>query len=201
MTSTSSDSGEQELLKSLTLPASQADAVSLCDKEAASVPGKSRHTAIEISDGEIDTEDEDDDVGQDFDDSQSCITPTTSIADYLDSTGTKHSLTGSEAAIGMDTTPAVSLALVEGDRLVTEATGATSEPGIVTIDAPPDEGSCHRAQSTPMSPLMRTYSPITAGPEEMAYTLLHDSVVCASPSRDEAIPGAHTSVRLSPESQ
>ncbi|KAL3587728.1 hypothetical protein FPOAC2_13627 [Fusarium poae] len=40
---------------------------------------------------------------------------------------------------------------------------------------------------------MRTYSPITAGPEEMAYTLLHDSVVCASPSRDEAIPGAHTS--------
>lgn len=71
-------------------------------------------------------------------------------------------------------------------------------------DALSDEGSCYEAQSTPSSPSMRTYSSIAAGPEEMAHTLLHDSEVYANTSRDDAIPGAHTSspaVRLSPEPQ
>ncbi|KAH7110977.1 hypothetical protein B0J13DRAFT_591074 [Dactylonectria estremocensis] len=282
MTSTTSDAGQQKLRQSFTPPASQAVDISPSDEEALSASGESKHAAIWISDDETDTEDEGDDEGQDFDDSQSCTTPTTSIADhlgkffntvvlsgvgpdslYIDSTGTKHSPTGSEAAIGMNTTPAVSPARVEDDpiwthdshmgtltdpepnqqspcqtnrtsagdstactgasfdvsptrpesqpclsvsdeQLVTEATGATSEPGIMMIDALSDEGSCHGAQSTPTSPSMRTYSPIAAGPEEMAHTLLHDSEVCASTSRDDAIPGAHTSspaVRLSPEPQ
>ncbi|KAH7129685.1 hypothetical protein B0J13DRAFT_452591 [Dactylonectria estremocensis] len=280
MTSTTSDAGQQKLRQSFTPPASQAVAVSLCDEEALSATGESRDTAIWIFDDETDAEDEDDDEGQNFDDSRSCTTPTTSIADhlgkffntvvlsgvgpdslYVDSTGTKHSPTESEAAIGMDTTPAVSPARVEDDpiwthdshmdpladpepnqqsscqtnrtsagdstactdasfnvsptspesqpclsvsdeqQLVTEATG---EPGIMMIDALSDEGSCHGAQSTPTSPSMRTYSPIATGPEEMAHTLLHDNEVCASTSRDDAIPGAHTSspaVRLSLESQ
>ena len=89
-------------------------------------------------------------------------------------------------------------------ELVTEATGAISEPSIMRIDALSDEGSCHETQSTPRSPPMRKYSPIAANPEEMAQTLLHDSDVCASTSRHDAIPRARTSsraVRLSPELQ
>ncbi|KAH7142259.1 hypothetical protein DER46DRAFT_630897 [Fusarium sp. MPI-SDFR-AT-0072] len=106
MTSTNSDAGEQKLRQSFTASASQAVDVS-------------PHAAIWISDDETDTEDEDDDEGQDFDDSQSCTTPTISIADHLDSTGTKDSPAKSEAAIGMDTTPAVSPARVEDDPIWT----------------------------------------------------------------------------------
>ncbi|KAF5969546.1 hypothetical protein FBULB1_10190 [Fusarium bulbicola] len=72
------------------------------------------------------------------------------------------------------------------------------------IDALSDEDSCHGAQNTLTSPSRRTYSPIAAGPEEMAHTLLHGSEVSASTSHDDAISGAHTSspaVRLPPKSQ
>ncbi|KAF9772508.1 hypothetical protein IL306_009782 [Fusarium sp. DS 682] len=282
MTSTTSDAGQHKSRQSLTPPGSQAAAVSLCDEEALSAPGEPKDTAIWIFSDNSDTEDEDEE-GQVFDDSQSCTTPTTSIADhfskffntvflssvgpdslYVDSPGTKQSPTVPEAAIGMVTTSAVppvragddpiwthdshmgpladpepnqqspcqtnrtsagdstactdasfdvsptspesqsSLGVSDEQGLVTEATGATSEPGIIMIDALPDESSCHGAQSTPASPSMRTFSPIAASPEEMAHTLLHDSEVRASASHDDATPGAHTSspaVRLSPESQ
>ncbi|KAF5697008.1 hypothetical protein FMUND_15536 [Fusarium mundagurra] len=121
MISITSDDGQQTLLKSLAPPASRAVAVSLSDKEAVlSADGKSKGDAIWISsDNDFDTKDEGNNEGQDLDDSQLCITPMTSIADYLDSTVTKHSLTESEAAIGMDTTLAVSPALVEGDPVWT----------------------------------------------------------------------------------
>ncbi|KAM6516696.1 hypothetical protein FALCPG4_014870 [Fusarium falciforme] len=115
MTSTASDAGQQELLRSFVLPAPQADAASLCGEQALSTTGESRDTAICIPDDETDTEDEGDDVGQDFDHSRSCTTPTTSIADHLDSSSIKHSPTESEAAIGVDTTPAVSPAPGEDD--------------------------------------------------------------------------------------
>ncbi|KAI8668668.1 hypothetical protein NCS57_00679000 [Fusarium keratoplasticum] len=105
----------QELLQSFALPASQADSISLCDEEGVSATRESRGTAILISNDETNTENEDGDEGQDFDDSQSYTTPTTSIADHFGGTSTKHSPTGSEDAIGMDITPAVSLALVEDD--------------------------------------------------------------------------------------
>ncbi|PCD23151.1 hypothetical protein AU210_014674 [Fusarium oxysporum f. sp. radicis-cucumerinum] len=260
--STTSDAGQQTLLQSFASPASRAVAVSLSDKEAVlSADGKSKDDAIWIaSDEDSDTEDEGDDEGQDLDDSQSCTTPTTSIADHLDSTGAKHSPTESEASIGIDTTPAVSPARAEDDpiwtqdpladpepnqqspcqtnrtstgdstayidasfdvlptnpesqpclsvsdeqQLVTEATGDTSEPGIMTIDGLPNEGSCHGAQSAHISPSIRTCSPTAVTPEEMAHTLLHDSEVCASTSRNDAIPGTHTpspAGRLSPASQ
>ncbi|CAI6099002.1 unnamed protein product [Clonostachys chloroleuca] len=113
MTSTTSDAGQHKSRQSLTPPGSQAAAVSLCDEEALSALGESKDTAIWISSDDSDTEDEDEE-GQVFDDSQSCTTPTTSIADHLDSTSTKHSPIESEAAIGVDTTPTVSPALGEG---------------------------------------------------------------------------------------
>ncbi|CZR35900.1 uncharacterized protein FPRO_03840 [Fusarium proliferatum ET1] len=247
MISTTSDSGQQ----SFTPPASRAVAVSLSDKEAdLSADGKSKGDAIWISsDDDSDTEDEGDDEGRDLDHSQSCTTSTTSIADHLDSTSTKHSLIESEAAIGVDTTPAVSPALGEdspdwthnlhmgpladpepnqqspyqtnrtfaGDatactdvsfnisptspgsqphRSVSEeqqlATGATSEPDIMMVDALSDERSSDGAQSTPTSPLMHAYSQIAAGVGEVAHMPLHDSEECASTSRDDAISRAHT---------
>ncbi|KAG4258982.1 hypothetical protein FPRO03_13204 [Fusarium proliferatum] len=116
MISTTSDAGHQTLLQSFTSPASRAVAVSLSDKEAVlSADGKSKGDAIWISsDDDSDTEDGDDE-GQDLDDSQSCTTPTTSIVEHLDSTSTKHSPIESVAAIGVDTTPAVSPALGEDD--------------------------------------------------------------------------------------
>ncbi|KAH7231608.1 uncharacterized protein BKA55DRAFT_712784 [Fusarium redolens] len=217
-----------------TPPASHVVLVSLCDEEALSTTRESKDTAICIFDNETDTEDEDDD-------SQSGTASKTSIADhlgkyyslYIDSTVTKRSPTGSEAAIGMNTTPAVPPARVQGDpiwthdshmdpfadpepnqqcpcqanrtsagdstactdpclgvsdeqQLVPEATWATSEPGIMIIDALSDEGSCHGTQSSP-------------APLQCAHTR---SV--ASTSRDDAIPGARTSsplVRLSSKSQ
>ncbi|KAH7211301.1 hypothetical protein BKA60DRAFT_543797 [Fusarium oxysporum] len=99
---------------SFTPPVSRAVAVSLNDKEAIlSSNRKSKGNAIWISpDDDSDTEDEGDNKGQDLDDLQSCITPMTSIADHCDSISTKHSLIKSEA-VGVDTTPAVSLALGE----------------------------------------------------------------------------------------
>ncbi|RBA17498.1 hypothetical protein FPRO05_11213 [Fusarium proliferatum] len=92
-------------------------AVSLSDNEAdLSSDGKSKADAIWISsDDDSDTEDEGDDEGQDLDNSQSCTTPTTSIAGHLDSMSTKHNPIESEAAIGVNTTPAVSSALGEDD--------------------------------------------------------------------------------------
>ncbi|KAI3581762.1 hypothetical protein IWW34DRAFT_787330 [Fusarium oxysporum f. sp. albedinis] len=264
MTSTTSDAGQRKLRQSFTPPASQTVDVSPSDEVVLSASGESRHAAIWISDDETDTEDEGDDEGQNFDNSQSCTTPTTSIADHLDSTGNKHSPTESKAAISTDTTPAGSPARVEDDptwthdsntgplvdpepnqqspcqtictsagdtmactdtsfdvsptnpesqpcfgvsdeqQLATGATRATGKPGIMMmIDPLSDEGSCHRAQSTPASPSMHTYSPIAASPEEIAQTQLHGREVCAS-TRNDAIPGASTSspaVRLSAESQ
>ncbi|KAM5353452.1 hypothetical protein ACJ41O_000102 [Fusarium nematophilum] len=263
MASTTSEAGQHKLLQIFTPLSAQAVNISLRDEEALSASGESTDTAIFISDDDdTDTEDEEDDA----DDSQSCCTtPTkTSIADHLDSTGTKHSPTESEAAIGLDTTPAAPVVRVEGvptwtheshmdrlavpelnqqsplqmnhasagdttacidasfdvsttsperqpclgvldeQQLVTEATGATSEPGVLMIDAPSDEEACHGAQGAPASPSMRPYSPIAATPKEMAQTLLNDSDVRVSTSRDDAIPGARTSSppeRLSPESQ
>ncbi|KAF4435931.1 hypothetical protein FACUT_6819 [Fusarium acutatum] len=113
MISTTSDGGQQ----SFTPPASRAVAVPLSDKEAVlSADAKSKGDVIWISsDDDSDTEDEGDDEGQDLDDSQSCTTPTTSIADHSDSTSTKHSPIESKAAIGVNTTPAVSPALGEDD--------------------------------------------------------------------------------------
>ncbi|KAH6957473.1 hypothetical protein DER45DRAFT_540222 [Fusarium avenaceum] len=81
---------------------------------------------IWISDDDTATKDEDDDEGQSFDDSQSCTTPTTSIADLgpdsldIDGTGTKHSPSEPEAAIRMDTMPEVSPARVEDDPIWTQ---------------------------------------------------------------------------------
>ncbi|RKK80363.1 hypothetical protein BFJ71_g15945 [Fusarium oxysporum] len=117
MISATSDAGQHTLPQSFTPPASQAVAVSLSDQEAVlSADGKFKGDAIWISsDDDSDTEDEGDDEGQDLDRSQSCTTPTTSIADHLDSTSTKHSPIKSEAAIGVDSTPAVSPALGEDD--------------------------------------------------------------------------------------
>jgi hypothetical protein len=85
MISTTSDAGQHTLLQSFTPPASRAVAVSLSDKEAVlSADGKSKGDAIWISsDDDSDTEDEGDDKGRDLDHSQSCTTPTTSIADHL----------------------------------------------------------------------------------------------------------------------
>ncbi|PNP57341.1 hypothetical protein FNYG_15214 [Fusarium nygamai] len=263
MISTTSDARQQTLLQSFTPPASRAVAVSLSDNEAVlSADGKSKGDAIWISsDDDSDTEVEGDDEGQDLDHSQSCTTPTTSIADHFDSTNTKHSPIESEAAIGMDTTPAVSSALEEDDpdwahnshmgslvdpepnqqspyqtnrtsagdatactdagfdvsstnpgsqphRGVSDGqqlvTGATSEPDIMMVDALSDERSSDDAQSTPTSPLMHTYSHITADPGDLAHTPLHDSIECASTSRDDSISRAHTlspAKSLSPESQ
>ncbi|GKU07359.1 hypothetical protein FLAG1_09721 [Fusarium langsethiae] len=99
MISTTSDSGHQTPLQSFTPPASRA------------VAGD----AIWISSDDFDTEDEGDDEGQDLDDSQSCTTLTTSIAEHLDSMSTKHNPIESETAIAVDTTPAVSPALGKGD--------------------------------------------------------------------------------------
>ncbi|KAH7146066.1 hypothetical protein EDB81DRAFT_759375 [Dactylonectria macrodidyma] len=258
MASTTSDTGQPKLLQIFSPLSAQAVNASLRYEEALSTSGESTDTAICISDDDdTDTEDEEDD-------SQSCCTtPTkTSIADRLDSTGTKHSPTESEVAIGTDTTSGASPVQVEGvsiwtheshmDRfadpdqqpplqtnhtpagdttactnasfdvsttspgshpclsvldeqhLVTEATGATSEPGIMMIDAPSEAGSCHGVQSTPISPSVCTDSPNAAAPEEMAHRLLHDSEVCAGTSRDDAIPGDNTSSRavwMSPEPQ
>ncbi|KAG7432006.1 hypothetical protein Forpi1262_v007062 [Fusarium oxysporum f. sp. raphani] len=117
MISTTSDAGQHTLLQSFTPPASRAVALSLSGKEAVlSADGKSKGNAIWISsDDDSHTEDEGDDEGRDLDRSQSCTTPTTSIADHLDSTSLKHSLIESEAAIGVDTTPAVYPALGEDD--------------------------------------------------------------------------------------
>jgi hypothetical protein len=134
MVSTTSDAGQHTLLQIFTPPASRAVAISLSDKEAVlSADGKSKRDVIWISsDDGSHTEDEGDDEGQNLDDSQ---TPTTSTADHLgkvlstiilsgvspnslfiDSTSTKHSLSESEAAIGVHTTPAVSPALGEDDQ-------------------------------------------------------------------------------------
>ncbi|KAH7207376.1 hypothetical protein DER44DRAFT_697508, partial [Fusarium oxysporum] len=263
MISTTSDARQQTLLQSFTPPASRAVAVSLSDNEAVlSADGKSKGDAIWISsDDDSDTEVEGDDEGQDLDHSQSCTTPTTSIADHFDSTNTKHSPIESEAAIGVDTTPAVSSALEEDDpdwahnshmgsladpepnqqspyqtnrtsagdaTACTDAgfdvsstnpgsqphrgvsdeqqlvTGATTEPDIMMVDALSDERSSDDAQSTPTSPLMHTYSHITADPGDLAHTPLHDSIECASTSRDDSISRAHTpspAKSLSPESQ
>ncbi|EGU89167.1 hypothetical protein FOPG_18546 [Fusarium oxysporum f. sp. conglutinans race 2 54008] len=282
MISATPDAGQHTLLQSFTQPASRAVAVSLSDKEAVlSADGKSKGDAIWISsDDDSDTEDEGDDEGQDLDHSQSCTTPTTSIADHLgkffntiilpgaspnspfiDSTSTKHSPIEPEAAINMDTTPAVSSALGEDDpdwalnshmgsladpepnqqssyqtnrtsagdaTACTDAgfdvsssspgsrphrgvsdeqqivTGATSEPDIMMVDALSDERSSDDAQSTLTSPLMHTYGHITADPGDLTHTSLHDSIECASTSRDDAISRAHTpspAKSLSPESQ
>ncbi|KAG5758699.1 hypothetical protein H9Q72_013171 [Fusarium xylarioides] len=263
MISTTSDARQQTLLQSFTPPASRAVAASLSDNEAVlSADGKSKGDAIWISsDDDSDTEVEGDDEGQDLDHSQSCTTPTTSIADHFDSTNTKHGPIDSEAAIGVDTTPAVSSGLEEDDpdwahnshmgsladpepnqqspyqtnrmsagdaTAYTDAgfdvsstnpgsqphwsvsdeqqlvTGATSEPDIIMFDAPSDERSSDDAQSTPTSTLMHTYSHITADPGDLAHTPLHDSIECASTSRDDAISRAHTpspAKSLSPESQ
>jgi hypothetical protein len=137
MTSTASDAEQQMLLQSFTPSGSQAVHMSLCDEEALSATGEFRDTPIWISDNDTDTEDEGGDEGKDFDDPQSCRTPMTpSFADpldkfftllilpglyadslYTDNTGTKHCPTELEAAIGMDATPAVSPAQVEGDTI------------------------------------------------------------------------------------
>ncbi|RFN45008.1 hypothetical protein FIE12Z_10736 [Fusarium flagelliforme] len=118
MVSKTSDAGQYTLLQIFTPPAAQAAAVSLSDKEAVlAADGKSKGDVIWISsDNDCDTEDEGDDEGQNLDDSQSCTTPTNSIPDHLDSTSTKHSPTESKAAIGADTTPAVSPALGEDNQ-------------------------------------------------------------------------------------
>ncbi|RTE69318.1 hypothetical protein BHE90_016302 [Fusarium euwallaceae] len=78
-------------------------------------------------------------------------------------------------------------------QLITEAIGATSQPGIMMIDALCDEGFSHGAGSTPISTSMLAYNPIPASPEEMSQTLLHDSEVYLNTSRDDAILEARTS--------
>lgn len=262
ITSATSDVGQQMLLQSFTPPCSEAVETSLCDEEALSATGKSRDTPICISDDDTNTEDESEDEGQDFDDSQSCTTPmTTSFADHLDSTGTKHSPTKSEAAISMDTTPVISPAGVEDDpvwthdsnmdpladpepnqhspcqtngtsagettgctdtdfgasptssesqphlgvsdeqQLVIEATGATSEPGNMTVGAVSDPGSCHEAQSPPDSPSVCTHYARTASHVELAQTPVQDREVFVGNSCDDGIPEARTPspARHSPE--
>ncbi|KAF5696960.1 hypothetical protein FGLOB1_13130 [Fusarium globosum] len=165
MISTTSDAGQHTLLQSFTPPASRAVAVSLSDKEAVlSVDGKSKGDAIWISsDEDSDTEDEGDDEGQDLDGSQSCTTPTTSIADhsgtffntiilsgvspnslFIDSTSTKHSPIESEAAIGVDTTPVVSPSLGEDDPDWTH----NSHMGPLA-DPEPNQRSLYQTNRTP----------------------------------------------------
>ncbi|RBA11046.1 hypothetical protein FPRO05_14276 [Fusarium proliferatum] len=97
---------DSKLPQGFTPPASQPDTASLYDKEAYLACGRSRDTAICIpSDVESDTEDEDD--ASQLGGSQSYATRT-STPDYLDLTATEHGATESEAAIGVDTVPAVS---------------------------------------------------------------------------------------------
>ncbi|KAK2687240.1 hypothetical protein QWA68_014245 [Fusarium oxysporum] len=194
MISTTSDARQQTLLQSFTPPSSRAVAVSLSDNEAVlSADGKSKGDAIWISsDDDSDTEVEGDDEGQDLDHSQSCTTPTTSIADHFDA-GFDVSSTnpGSQPHRGVS----------DEQQLVT---GATSEPDIMMVDALSDERSSDDAQSTPTSPLMHTYSHITADPGDLAHTPLHDSIECASTSRDDSISRTYTpspAKSLSPESQ
>ncbi|KAM5385312.1 hypothetical protein ACJZ2D_000953 [Fusarium nematophilum] len=69
------------------------------------------------------------------------------------------------------------------NQLITKATGATSEAGIMTDVPPPPPQSKDpaRRRSTPTSPSMATYGPIAAIPEKMAQTL-HDIEVRASAS-------------------
>ncbi|PNY27502.1 Uncharacterized protein TCAP_02568 [Tolypocladium capitatum] len=155
MTSTVSDAGQQELLRSLALPASQADATSLCDEEVLSATGESRDTAICISNDETDIEDKGDDKGQDFDDSQSCTTPTTSIADHFgplaDPEPNQQSpyqtdrMSAGDAAACTDASFDVSPTSPRSQphRSVSDeqqlVTGATSEPDIMMVDALSDE--------------------------------------------------------------
>ncbi|KAJ4176805.1 hypothetical protein NW767_015330, partial [Fusarium falciforme] len=87
-------------------------------------------------------------------------------------------------------------------QLVTAFTRPASEPGITTIDALSDEGSCRGGQSSPTSPSASTHSTIAATPGEMAHALLHSSKVCAGTSPDDATLGARNSslaARISPE--
>ncbi|KAF5701792.1 hypothetical protein FMUND_13760 [Fusarium mundagurra] len=89
-----------------------------------------------------------------------------------------------------------SLGASDGE-LVTEATGATSEPDVMT-DAP------DVMTDAPATPSERTYGPIATTPEVMAQTPLHDSKVCLSAKRDDATPAARSSspgMRLLPESR
>jgi hypothetical protein len=83
-------------------------------------------------------------------------------------------------------------------------TGATSEPDIMMVGALSDERSNDDAQSTSTSPLLHTYSHIAVGPGDVEQTPLHDSIECASTSRDDAISRTHTpspAKSLPPESQ
>ncbi|WAO93448.1 Hypothetical protein NCS54_01099600 [Fusarium falciforme] len=85
--------------------------------------------------------------------------------------------------------------LVVSDRqqLVSESTEPASEPGMTTIDALSNEGSCRGGQSTPASPSMSTHSTVTATAGEMAQTLLHGSEVCTGTSPDDVTPGDRNS--------
>ncbi|PNP78234.1 hypothetical protein FNYG_08426 [Fusarium nygamai] len=223
MISTTSDAVQQTLLQSFTPPASRAVAVSLSDKEAVlSADGKSKGDTIWISsDNDSDTEDEGDNEGPDLDDSQSCTTPTTSIAGHLDSMSTKHSPTELEEAIRTNRTSAGDAAACadasfnvsptspgsQPHRSVSDeqelVTGATSELDIIMVDALSDERSSDSAQSIPTSPL-HAYSCIAASLGDVAHTPLHDSEDCesgdAGSESSEAKPRSSFGAQLSPPS-
>ncbi|KAH7239906.1 uncharacterized protein BKA55DRAFT_542505 [Fusarium redolens] len=226
MTSTTSDARQQKPQQSLTFAASPAVAPSLCDEEASSAAGESRDTPIWISDDESVTEDEDDDEGRHFDNSQSRATPTTTIStvDYLDITGyspdpppdpvpnqrspcqTNFTSAGDTAACidaSFDISPTSPdsqprLGVSDEQQL---ATGASSEPGIMTADAISDQGPCQEAQSPPDPPSVCTHYPHTASPVEEAQPPLQENEAFVGNSCDDGIPeaGTLTPVRYSPE--
>ncbi|KAJ4182640.1 hypothetical protein NW767_013785 [Fusarium falciforme] len=254
ITSTTPHAEQQKPRQSSSPPRSQAATISLCDDEAHSALGESKDATIWVF-SDSDTEDEDEE-GQVVDDSQSSTTTATTITSHSDTTSIKQTPPGSEAAVGTDTTPAVSPVWVEDNpnmgpaadpgtvqqppcqsnclsassssacidaslglspaspeyqsyllvsdrqQLVTEFTRHASEPGITTIDALSDAGSCRGGQSTPAPPSMSTHSTIAATPTETFQTLLDGSEGCPGTSPDGATPGARNSslaARMSPE--
>ncbi|EXL40048.1 hypothetical protein FOCG_17331 [Fusarium oxysporum f. sp. radicis-lycopersici 26381] len=103
MTSFVINSEQPKLLHSFTPPASQPGTTSLHDKEAHSVPGKSKETAIHIP---PDAEDEDD-ASHEFHGSQSNVTDTT-VWDFLDLTVAEYGVTEPDVTIGANTASVVS---------------------------------------------------------------------------------------------
>ncbi|KAI8649766.1 hypothetical protein NCS55_01439500 [Fusarium keratoplasticum] len=124
ITSTFSDAEQQKSRQSSSPPRSQATTISLRDGEAHSALVESKDDTIWIS-SDSDTEDEDEE-GQVVNDSQSSTTTATTITSYSDTTSIKQTPPGSEAAVGTDTTPAVSTVWIEDNPNM----DPTADPGL-----------------------------------------------------------------------
>ncbi|UPL00878.1 hypothetical protein LCI18_011812 [Fusarium solani-melongenae] len=124
VTSTFSDAKQQKSRQSSSPPRSQATTISLRDGEAHSALVESKDDTIWIS-SDSDTEDEDEE-GQVVNDSQSSTTTATTITSHSDTTSIKQTPPGSEAAVGTDTTPAVSPVWIEDNPNM----DPTADPGL-----------------------------------------------------------------------